>query len=89
MRNVEEAMTVGNEDAIKSERKTPPKGNGEEKKKFTNWIGGILISFLSIFALPFGDFISNANFFKMLYNIFCDSSVIFIGISFTITTMND
>lgn len=89
MRNVEEAMAVGNEDAIKLRRNVPPKRSEEEKKKFIIWIGGILISFLPILALPFGGFISNGSFVAMLYDIFCDSSVIFIGISFTITAVND
>lgn len=89
MRNVEETMAVGNEDANKSQRKAPPKGNWKEKKKFKNWIWSILISFLPILALPVWELISNGNISTMLYTLFCDSSVIFVGISFTITAMND
>lgn len=88
MRNIEEAMSVGNEEESKRDERRLKRIKVEEEK-YHNWIWGIVISFLPILALPFEDFIRSGNIFKMLYRLFCDSSVIFIGISFTITALND
>ena len=44
---------------------------------------------LPLVALPFKSFLQDGNFFAMLYNLFCDASILFVGISFTITSLND
>ena len=88
MRNIVEAMNVANENVtdMQEKRKSEKRTVG---KQFRNWIIGIVISFLPLLALPFKSFLSHGDLSKMLYELFCDTSIMFIGIALTITAMNE
>ena len=89
MRNAKEAMAVANEEkTVMQDQKKLEKRN-IAKKKFHYWLLGVCVSFLPILALPINNFISGVNLFLVLYELFCDISIMFIGISFTITALND
>ena len=48
-----------------------------------------MTSILPLLAVPFSDFISDGNVCNMFYNLFCDISIMFVGVSFTIVALND
>lgn len=89
MRNVKEVMAVANEETTVRRNKQNLEKQKILKKKFLYWGLGIIISFLPILALPIGNWISGANIREALYELFCDISIMFVGISFTITALND
>jgi len=89
MKNVKEAMAVADEVVAKAERKQNLDDLKIAKNKLINWLLGVAFSVLPLLAIPIRGFIENGNFFGMLYNLFCDASILFVGISFTITSLND
>lgn len=93
MKNVKEAMAVADEVSAKAKAKAEQKQNLEDlknaKRKLKNWLLGIAFSVLPLLALPFSGFLKNGNLGEMLYNLVCDASILFVGISFTITSLND
>lgn len=89
MKNVKETMAVADEVLAKAERKQNLDDLKSAKIKLINWLLGVAISMLPLVALPFKSFLEDGNFFAMLYNLFCDASILFVGISFTITSLND
>ena len=89
MKNVKETMAVADEVLAKAERKQNLDDLKSAKIKLINWLLGVAISMLPLVALPFKSFLQDGNFFAMLYNLFCDASILFVGISFTITSLND
>jgi len=88
MKNVKEAMAVADEVPA-----TGQKQNSDDlksvKRKLLNWFLGIAFSLIPLLALPFKDFIENGNFLNMLYHLCCDASILFVGISFSIVSLND
>lgn len=44
---------------------------------------------LPLLALPLKDWITGENVCTVVYELFCDVSIVFVGISFTITSLND
>lgn len=89
MRNIKEAMAVANEKTTVSKNNQNLVQLNILKKKFQYWILGVAISFLPLLALPFDNWISGASVSTVLYELFCDISIMFVGISFTITALND
>jgi|GEM_PF-5102786 len=79
-------MAVADEKKVEKQNKQKLKSS---KRKFKVWLFGIAISLLPLMALPFWDLISGGNLETMFYKLFCDISIMFVGISFTITAMND
>lgn len=89
MRNIKEAMAVANEKTTVSQKSQNSKQLDISKKKFRCWILGIVISFLPLLAIPIDSWIGGAAVRTVLYELFCDISIMFVGISFTITALND
>lgn len=92
MRNVKEAMAIGREIASDKKDKKDNRDIGiyiVAKKKFRNWCIGIAVSLLPLLALPFAGLFGHGSFCKMFYDLFCDASIVYVGISFTITALND
>lgn len=89
MRNVNEVMAVANEQTTGVQSKPNSDKLKTAKKKFRNWVLGIIFSFLPLLALPFNHLIGGGNVATMLYKLFCDISIVFVGISFTISALND
>lgn len=87
MKNVKETMAVANEVLTKEKQNLDDLKSA--KRKLINWLLGVAFSVLPLLALPLRSFIENGNFREMLYNLFCDASILFVGISFTITSLND
>lgn len=89
MKNVKEAMAVADEVLAKTERKQNLDDLKNAKRKLINWLLGVAFSVLPLLALPLKFFIEDGNLWGMFYNLFCDASILFVGISFTITSLND
>lgn len=90
MKNVKETMAVANEIVVaKVEKNQNLDDLKSAKKKLEYWLYGVGFSMLPLLALPISGFIKDGKFFEMLYNLFCDASILFVSISFTITSLND
>lgn len=88
MRNVKETMAVADEN-ITWNNDCKKRKVENLKKRFRNWFLGIGISFLPLIALPFSNLVYQGDIGNFFYELFCDISVMFIGITFAISSMND
>ena len=79
MKNVKETMAVADEVLAKAERKQNLDDLKSAKIKLINWLLGVAISMLPLVALPFKSFLEDGNFFAMLYNLFCDASILLLA----------
>lgn len=89
MKNIKEAMSVADESISENKQKKDTKKIEVSKKKFYYWLLGIVLSMLPLLALPLKDWITGENVYMVVYELFCDVSIVFVGISFTITSLND
>ncbi len=89
MRTMGNVMHVADETSTEKHKKQKTTQVKIAKRKFINWAVGVAISLLPILAIPFVEFISGASLCTTLYTLFCDISIMFVGISFTITAIND
>ena len=89
MTNVNETMAVGNEKTAQGQKKVVKKAHSIAKKKYTNWIWGVVFSCLPLTALPITMFVKDGNVQNLIYQFCCDVNIVFVGISFTITALND
>lgn len=94
MKNAEQVMEIGNENNsspkdLNAKHTRKIKKKNKAKTKFVNWLIGIALSALPLVTWPFYTFLTHKNFGTLFYDVFCDISIIFVGISFTVTTLND
>lgn len=89
MKNVKEAMSIADEKISDDKQEQNIKKAEAPKKKFYCWLCGIALSMLPLLALPLKDWITGENICTIIYELFCDTSIVFVGISFTITSLND
>lgn len=69
---------------------SPPKRVKEDASwKRTNWLIGFALSALPVFVGPFLDFLLKKPITEAALSFFTDTSLLFIGVSLTVSAMND
>ena len=61
----------------------------DAKKRYRNWLIGLVISFIPLLALPLSEVILGNMEQNFVAKIFISSEIIFIGISLSIASLND
>lgn len=92
--NLDKLDEVGQEPSVGREH-TNNKEKLKEKRKqvwcrYRNWLIGLVISLIPLFAVPFIRMFKGENDFgNMLYETFSSYEIIFVGISLAIAALND
>lgn len=69
---------------------SPPKRVKEDTNwKRTNWLIGFALSTLPVFAGLFMDFLLKTPISEAVLSFFTDTSILFVGVSLTVSAMND
>lgn len=90
MKNTREVMGVASEPATAEQNDRKAEETREIiKNKFCNWCIGIVVSIFPLFAVPVVKLVGGKGIGTMFYTLFCDINIMYVGISFTITAMND
>ena len=90
MKNTKEVMGVASEPTVAEQSDRKAEETREFiKKKLLGWLFGVGVSLVPLLTIPVVRLVDGAGVRTMIYTLFCDISIMFVGISFTITALND
>lgn len=87
---VAQVNSVGAETPSEGSAPIPPAlPKKRDNRKLFNWLIGFGFSWLPILSCPFVILLRTGEFFQFVSLVFTDASIIYIGVSLTVSAMND